>query len=132
MKPVVIVVSTATKTFTETAVGGEEYNRRSFFLQKIYAVSRLGESLVQWAAAAIPAAFYPHIPLRRALTSAARGAAGESGGELSSGRCWTEEWDTHCWATASDQQRLNARIVPICRLVLLRIKRNQHACVSVQ
>lgn len=89
MKPVVIVVSTATKTFTETAVGGEEYNRRSFFLQKIYAVSRLGESLVQWAAAAIPAAFYPHIPLRRALTSAARGAAGESGGELSGGAGWT-------------------------------------------
>ena len=89
----------------------------------------LGESLVQWAAAAIPAAFYPHIPRRRALTSAARGAAGESGGELSSGRCWTEEWDTHCWATASDQHRLNARIVPIRRL---RIKRNQHACVSVQ
>ena len=90
MKPVVIVVSTATKTFTETAVGGEEHNRQSFFLQKIYASSRLGESLVQWAAAAIPAAFYPHIPLRRALTSAARGAAGESGGELSGGAGWTE------------------------------------------
>ena len=26
----------------------------------------------------------------------------------------------------------NARIVPIRRLVLLRLKRNQHACVSVQ
>ena len=78
-------------------MGEEEDIRRSktFFLEICTSfVSPLplpGESLVQWAAAAaIPAAFYPHIPLRRALTSAARGAAGESGGELSGGAGWTE------------------------------------------
>ena len=68
----------------------------------------LSESLVQWAAAAaaIPAAFYPHIPLRRALTSAARGAAGESGGELSGGAaCWTARATHYCKAKHQIRQK---------------------------